>query len=350
MNDFIRLPAVMLLIILLLPVTLSCDGDVKQTATTDTTSLSTTDQHVSPPVTLAYDQPAVTSDPFADPRGPFYHSVLKSSSPDGLDFTVAPGTLLEHASVPDIIRMPDGRLFIYAVDGANRSRSGLMVAMSDDDGATWQQGSLQAKGSRLGADPEAVVLPDGSIRLYYVVFPKDKPPQGPDGQPMLNGQTIQIKSAVSQDGVTFEEEPGVRYGAAELITDPDVVKINGRWFMYISEGPRDVALSSEDGMAFTPEKTIRENGSVSNTVPVGRGIFRQFYCGQGIKSATSSDGLTWQDEPGTRVPVNPDRIQCDPAPVQLDTGWLMVFKEGPMQQMRPGGNLTQAGTRLVTCE
>jgi len=310
---------------------ISCGDDVEsQTPDTDTAISTTTNIQSSPPVTLAFDQPAVTSDPFADPKGPFYHTVLKSSSTDGLNFTVAQGVLLEQASVPDIIKMPDGRLFIYAVDGANRSRSGLMVAMSDDDGVTWQQGSLQTGSLKLGADPEAVVLPDGSIRLYYVVFPKDKPPLGENGMPVLNGQTIQIKSALSSDGVTFAEEPGVRYEAAGFITDPDVVKINNKWFMYLSQGPRDVAVSSLDGMTFTPEKTIRENGSVSNTVPIGPGIYRQYYCNQGIKSATSSDGLTWQDEAGTRVPVSSDKIQCDPAPVQLGAGWLMVFKEGPM--------------------
>jgi hypothetical protein len=335
MNKSIRSMAALLLTALLCLTALSCGGSANtQTTTTETgsgTAVETgTGTYKSPPVTLAFDQPAATSNPLADPSGPFYHSVLKASSADGLSFTVAPGTLLEHASVPDMIRMPDGRLFIFAVDGANRSRSGLMVAMSDDNGATWQQGSLQTKSPNLGVDPEAVLLPDGMIRLYYVVFPKDKPPLGENGLPVLNGQTIQIKSALSRDGVTFEEEAGVRYEASEIITDPDVVKIGGKWFMYLSEGPRNVAVSSADGMAFTLEKTIRNNGSVSNTVPIGADKFRQFYCDRGIKSAVSNDGLIWQDDAGTRIPASPDKIQCDPAPIQLAAGWLMVFKEGPM--------------------
>ncbi len=50
--------------------------------------------------------------------GPYTHQVLSASSPDGLSWTHDGVVLLEHASVPCAIVMPDGRLRIYYVDAS----------------------------------------------------------------------------------------------------------------------------------------------------------------------------------------------------------------------------------------
>lgn len=282
---------------------------------------------------LKFDQPAVTADPFNDPGGPFFHQVWKAVSKDGLNFAKEGGVVFDKASVPDIIRLPSGRLIIYAVDGALRSRSGLMVAISDDNGMTWQQGSLQMTrpGSFGGADPEVVQLSDGRLRLYFVVFPQRLPRPGVIDPNIKN----QVRSAVSSDGIRYEEEEGIRFEYPQ-ITDPDVVKIGNKWWMYLAQGPRLIAASSADGLSFQLEKTIREQGSVSNTVPLGDNRWRQFYCaGGGIQSALSSDGLTWQDENGFRLQAEQSRMMCDPAPVQIGSTWLLFYKIGPMPPKPP---------------
>lgn len=280
---------------------------------------------------LSFDQQESTKDVFLDANGPYYHKVYKAESSDGLNFTKVGKVVLDKASVPDVIRMPDGRLFIYAVDGGFRSKSGLMVARSIDDGETWEQGSLQlknAEGKTIagGADPETILLADGKLQLFYVVFPEKKPPLDAQGQPMATGEKIKIKSATSTDGINFIEESGSRYESTDIITDPDIVKINNTWYMYLSLGPKLIAISATDGLNYQLGKTIRDQGSVSKTVAIGEGKYRQFFCNNGIESAVSSDGLTWQDEPGKRLTGNDKQFICDPAPVKLDSKWLMFYK------------------------
>jgi len=277
---------------------------------------------------LAFDYEPATDDPFNDPNGPFFHKVYKATSNDGLNFIRENQVLLDKASVPDAVRTKDGRIFVYAVDGAKRSKTGIMVAISDDNGKTFRQGSIRIIGKdeiEPLADPQAI-LTDDKIRLFYVVFPKTKPPLDASGRPIPTGDKIKIKSALSKDGVNFQEEPGSRYETTEIVTDPDVIKIGANWFMYLSLGTRLIATSSSDGKSFKTEKTIRENGSVSKTVPIENQKYRQFFCKGGISSAVTTDGLNWVDEGGVRLKVEQGEIVCDPSPVRIGEEWIMFFK------------------------
>lgn len=293
--------------------------------------------------TLAFDQEGLKQDPFMDKNGPFYHQVYKAVSTDGINFTRTGEMIADKASVPDVVESKDGRLFIYAVDGAQRSKSGLMIAMSNDFGKTWKLGSLQMKGEVKGAaDPQAVLLDDGRIRLYFLYSPT-KPPLDATGKPLPSKEKSFIKSAVSTDGINFTEEAGNRFEMTQLYTDPDVVKIGNTWFMYVSSGSRNIALSSPDGMTFTEVKNIREQGSVSKTVSMGDGTYRQFYCKRGISSATTTDGLNFTGEVVSLAETQ-GKIICDPTPIKVGSGWLMFYKEGqvtntvvplPQQPPRP---------------
>src|SRR3972149_1312422 len=186
------------------------------------TKNQTVEQKTETSTELKFDLEAFKIDPFNDPNGPFYHKVYKATSTDGITFTKTGELIMDKASVPDVVKISDGTLFIYAVDGAQRSNSGIMVARSKDDGKTWEMGSLQVKTSRtkfnIGADPQAVLLDDGSIRLYYLV--SDKPPLDSTGKPMETGNKKYIKSAVSTDGINITEEDGNRLEMTKLWTDP----------------------------------------------------------------------------------------------------------------------------------
>ena len=269
---------------------------------------------------LKFDNPPAKADSFGDKKGPFYHQIFMATSPDGLNFTKGE-LLFDQASVPDIIRLPSGRLLAYMVDGARRSKSGIMVALSDDNGKSWDQGSVQIKTPEgkqvMGADPEIILLKDSRLRLYTLFGPKPEP-----GKIQINW----VQSAISSDGINFEAEEGKRFESKD-ITDPDVVNINGKYFMYLSQGPKLITASSDDGLTFNLEKTIRENGSVSNTVYVDVDFYRQFYCFEGsIKSAKTADGLNFTDEPGFRLIPESGKMICDPAPVHLGGSWLMLYK------------------------
>jgi hypothetical protein len=279
---------------------------------------------------LKFDVPAPAADPFRDPSGPYFHDVFRASSSDGVSFSTGGAAVFSKASVPDVIRLPSGRLLVYAVDGAGRSQAGLRVAVSDNKGRTWRQGSVQLKSVRVppvGADPDVVLLPNGKLRLFYVVMPMPTQPGAFDPQ-----AAHQVLSAVSSDGVSFKEEPGTRFERAQ-VTDPDVVRIGSRWLMYLSQGPRLIAASSQDGLRFTFERVIREQGSVSATVHAGGGTWRQFYCDGGIRSAVSADGLEWAVEEGMRVGPMEGKTVCDPAPLLLGGGWVLFYKVGPAQAL-----------------
>lgn len=270
---------------------------------------------------LAFDQKAAVTDPIGDKNGPFYHDVHTAASVDGLRFSGGATQILNHASVPDAIKLPSGQLVIYAVDGAARSKSGVLVAVSDDQAKTWSAGSMQLSSSRAGsvADPQITLSESGQLRLYYVVFP------GPPTPGQLPTSVNKVYSATSTDGINFAEEQGVRF-EYEQITDPDVVKIGGLWFMYAAQGPRQIYATSSDGSSFSYKGITRQRGAISKTVALSNGGFRQFYCANGISSSTTTDGITWVDE-GVNLPAPAGQSICDPSPLQLDNNsWLMVYK------------------------
>lgn len=270
---------------------------------------------------LAFDQKAAVTDPIGDKNGPFYHNVHTAASVDGLRFSGGATQILNHASVPDAIKLPSGQLVIYAVDGAARSKSGVLVAVSGDQGKTWSAGSMQLSSSRTGsvADPQITLSDTGQLRLYYVVFPA--PPTA--GQPPTS--VNKVYSATSNDGINFSEESGVRFEYGQ-ITDPDVIKIGSLWFLYAAQGPRQIYATSDDGTSFSYKGITRQNGAISKTVALSNGGFRQFYCAKGISSSTTTDGLTWVDE-GVNLPAPAGQSICDPSPLQLDdNSWLMVYK------------------------
>lgn len=287
---------------------------------------------------IKFDQSASSSDVFNDPNGPFYHKVYKAISSDGLNFTQKNEIIMDKASVPDVVKTNDGKLYIYAVDGGRRSNSGLMVALSEDNGLTWKQGSVQIKnnsGKQSVADPQAILQDNGSIRLFYLIA--TGLPDKKNGQPANTNQgTYTIKSALSQDGINFIEEEGIRYQSiGEMITDPDIIRIDNKWYMYLSLGPKEIATVSDDGNIFEFLQNIRQNGSVSKTIPIDNNQFRQYFCRDGISSATSTDGLNWIDDPGVRIKQGSGEIICDPSPVKIDSGWVMFYKVGPAQNMPP---------------
>jgi len=279
-------------------------------------------------VALKFDKPAATTNPLPDPNGPFFHKVYLATSNDGINFERTGQLIMDKSSVPDIVEAY-GVLFIYAVDGAERSNSGFMIARSFDEGKTWEQGSLQMKSgeSFTGAvDPQVVLTSEGKIRLFYLKLVAQTA-MNPQGQIIDKEKLASIRSAISEDGVSFTPENGARFETTDFVTtDPDVIRIGNRWFMYLSKGPELVAATSADGDNFSLLQSIRANGSVSKTVSVAENQYRQFYCSKdGIKSAISADGLGWQEEAGFRLAAQGEII-CDPSPIKIDDKWLLIYK------------------------
>ncbi|MBI1952161.1 hypothetical protein HYS42_00360 [Candidatus Saccharibacteria bacterium] len=138
---------------------------------------------------------------------------------------------------------------------------------------TWKDGDYAVKGTY--ADADVLKIEDNKWRMYYGV------------QPEVQGNQLEVYSATSTDGKTWTQESGTRKTFA---TFPAVVKLtDGKYRMYF------------------------QNASV-------------------IKSAISSDGLSFSDEAGTRIDTsNSENLTFDnvAAPTVLlnaDGIYTMVYR------------------------
>ena len=186
------------------------------------------------------------------------------------------------------------------------------------------EGSRPLDSGKLQA-PCVVRRPAGGYRMFYTAVGPAKP------FPVCQGY---ILSAVSEDGLVFRKEPGVRLaprpGLAHnslRVLAPTLSRLgDGRWRMYFeSRGPADrptviCSAVSADMLHWELEDGIRlqTRGGVGGprylTLPDGRG---RLYCcnsefdpegckgGQqlpkGVVSAVTTDGLRFELEPGCRL-------------------------------------------------
>lgn len=171
--------------------------------------------------------------------------------------------------------------------------------------------------------PRVVKLPSGGYRLYYTqILPR---PGFPAGANDYDNSTTRILSAVSPDGSTWTPEPGVRLspregGAGEFrVVSADVVPKAGasnqlRMYYECCLGPSSVPNSirsavSDDGLLWWMEPGVRfarpgRNYAAPRIIFLPGGRCRLYCCerGLGIISAISEDGgLTFQQEPGLRI-------------------------------------------------
>lgn len=271
-------------------------------------------------------------------RSPFDDEVWIAFSQDGFAFT-AHRQLFEHASVPDVLALPGGGLLVYFVDfsQAAAATEGISAGISNDRGKTWRRERVRIEGlsSHKAVDPDAVLLPDGRIRLYY--FATSPPPAGRPADPARQEGPHLVRSAISTDGIRFREEEGVRF-SREGLTDPDVVRMkDGRWRMYfpVHAGERRgsvLSATSTDGLSFSEDPGTRHSfPSIPGVVVLSDGRIRLFVnVPGGIGSKISHDGLSFQDE-GIRVWSTDGRGLADPSPALREDG---TFVSGLQENAR----------------
>lgn len=218
--------------------------------------------------------------------------------------------IIDSASVPDGVVGPDGKLWVYYVNGTPGAH-GIFASVQQDDGTWSVVDCIQLDGVFNGnaVDPDIIRLADGRYRLFYFEGHfVDKPPPG------TSPETLHpIYSAISEDGLHFEVEGLVfEYPA---ITDPTVVQLPDQsWLMAAAYIDQVVIASSPDGQQYTmltiiddrsiPELSLDEEGAV---LMWGQKQWRSL-----------DNGHTWQT---TSVPsLNPD-----PSLVHLEDDLLVFF-------------------------
>ena len=137
--------------------------------------------------------------------------------------------------------------------------------------------------------PDAVVTPDGKVRLYVVENPSD------------GSCTEKLASYISADGVTFTKEAGWRLENG-ISVDPEILRAKtGDWIMVLADGPgcsdrvqKLYVATSNDGLTWsTPQKI--SSSDLSRLDPTGyevsTNVFRIYYAtapaGQGVNATYS---------------------------------------------------------------
>ncbi|MBI4669354.1 MAG: hypothetical protein HY747_09285 [Elusimicrobia bacterium] len=242
---------------------------------------------------------------------PRFTKLYSAVSNDGLLWTQEKKLLINGVSVPEIVRLEKGWR-LYFVDGL----ANIPNCAFSTDGKQWNPERFQVRNlafSGMGvADPNIIRLDDGRWRLYFDSgFLPGR--EGNEG----------LLSAISNDGVEFVFEEGVRFTGQEM-ADPEVHKMGNIWRLYYPSkyaGQIATAISKDGGRTFAPETMLDIKSAGSFEIVPVKGGWRMYYnAGRGMEIVFSKDGLTWTKE--GEVPFS----GANPAVTELpDGGWRMYF-------------------------
>lgn len=125
--------------------------------------------------------------------------------------------------------------------------------------------------------PDAVVTPDGKIRLYVVESPTE------------GNCTEKLASYISSDGISFTKEAGWRLENG-ISVDPEILRAKtGDWFMILADGPgcgdrvqKLYTSTSNDGLTWSaPQKVFGSGSDLRRLDPTGyevsTNVFRIYY-------------------------------------------------------------------------
>lgn len=253
-------------------------------------------------------------------HGPYQDKVSFAKSNDLLTWTDVGVMLADHASVPGAV-VKDGTIFVYFVD-VNKTGIPEQLGMmsSPNNGSSWEPKkiiTIEGIGDKVPVDPAPILLPDGRIRLYYFDINEGR-------KSTEKSQQNKIYSAISNDGIAFVQEDGVRF-AREGIFDPDVEKQGDLFRMYVGDlsGNKVISATSSDGLSFTEEGVVFDGGAVPDVIRKGE---TYYLFTAGIDISTSSDGKSFVRS-GKFFRSKEGSITADPSVVQLsDDTYLMMYK------------------------
>lgn len=223
--------------------------------------------------------------------------VFSATSEDGLSWQKEPGVRLTFATFPDVIALPDGRYRIYFQRFSQEYDQQAIHSAISDDGLHFEvEEGVRLVPTSGGLDRDTVAatsviqLPDGRYRMYYRGTVNEK-----TDSMNPNPFTTRLFSAISEDGLRFEKEPGVRIETRndilhEMADGTFILQLeDGNYRLYFGSVDGIYQADSEDGLEFT-----------LHPQPVFTGTFRP-----GMPSVGGPPG--------------------DPTIIQMDDGYRMYF-------------------------
>ena len=241
------------------------------------------------------------------------HRVQWAHSTDGVSFVVDDTILLEKASVPDAVIGPNGKVWVYFVNG-HPGQHAIFIAEQQDDGTLETFDCIRVDGviRPNAVDPDVVRLPDGRYRLFFFEgwFVDGAKPQ--EDHPFY--------SAISEDGIHFTQEVKVleTNGGG---TDPTATYLDdGTWLLGVTTGEGVLLAEGTDGGAFELTGVSFPNG-IPEIASFDDGTVRMYIMGMDIRLIYKSTdgGETWTEEGTFNAPG------ADPSLVQLGTNDYALF-------------------------
>lgn len=242
------------------------------------------------------------------------------------------GPRLSKGLSPCTVWFPDGTYHMYYVVAEG------IVSAASYNGLGW----MREDGLRIAPDlndkmqakvggPAVFELKKGRYRMIY---------EGTDEE-----QTKRyFFSAVSEDGVAWTKEKGIRLKdqnefGQDFVSAPEIVRLpNSKLRMYYSNGSQiRCAISSNEGKTWKKESISGIDEPVIDIDIIIRddGIFKMYYTVSSsseelknlkIVSATSEDGLKWTKDKGVRIKTDKGaKMVFDPDVVKVSRGKYRMY-------------------------
>ena len=248
--------------------------------------------------------------PGAGGQGPWSTGMAVSSGSGSAVFP-ASASIVDQAGVPSLLALPDGRLLAYFVSWAEGN---VMAVGIRDVAGGWSFYRVSVEdfrtdvGGANGVDPSAVLMADGSIRLFWMQ------PVGTPGRSQIYSATSAPGSAL---GVRFVADSGARLDRGTMVYDPTVSRCGDQWLMWVSAPGATVFATSPDGLAFTEQPMPPGLGTAfpwsAACLPDGRTRL--------LTSRGASTGLPYVGDASGFVEDGPTVL---PARALPDAGWALL--------------------------
>ncbi|MBM4179430.1 MAG: hypothetical protein FJ211_08880 [Ignavibacteria bacterium] len=265
----------------------------------------------------------------AQQNGPWNSPLRIAWSNDGRTFG-ASEIYQDSAGVPSVARWR-GDTFVCAFQWFREPRGTsswdrVAVKFSYNDGMTWTEPTpivvrgIPAQYQR-PFDP-TLVEAGGRLRMYF---------SSSDGMPMGGlSDIVNTYSAISDDGVTYEFEPGARFDMPNRpVIDPAVIFFRNKWHFSAPIGaPQEGAYHSvsSNGLLFEPRPPYPSDNThnwTGNFVVVHDTALRFYGSGPSLWYKESADAESW----GPFVPTNV--MGGDPSVVRTRDGRYVMIYVGP---------------------
>lgn len=243
--------------------------------------------------------------------GPYDHVLSVASSSDGINFVGEKPALLQRASAPDAVVGPDGKIWVYYVNGTPGQHA-IFISRVEEDGSVVPFNCVKINGEvdMLAVDPDVLRLDDGSYRLFYnpLVQPIASPDEG-------------IYSVTSSDGIHFSNK--VQHIQKTGALNPSGIQLSdGNWLLTYTDEVDVFIARSEDGIDY--EITHTFDAGIPELAYLSESNEARLYSAEltGLGLYESSDGgANW-----TRVTTTSPQVQDPSILIKSADEWMLYYR------------------------